>query len=71
MMAAVKERAPGVGVAPLCSALGLPRATLYRTWRRERFPVAPKPRPKPARALGQQFGLPSLTTSLRQFLANN
>ena len=52
MMAAVKERAPGVGVAPLCSALGLPKATLYRTWHRERFPVAPKPRPKPARALG-------------------
>ena len=52
MMAAVKERAPGVGVAPLCSALGLPRATLYRTWRRERFPAVPKPRPKPARALG-------------------
>ena len=50
MMAAVKERAPGVGVAPLCSALGLPKATLYRTWHRERFPVAPKPRPKPAKS---------------------
>ncbi len=51
MMDAVKEHAPEVGVAPLCEALGVSRATAYRTWHRERFPVEPKPRPKPARAL--------------------
>ena len=50
-MAAVKEHAPRLGVAPLCSALGLARATVYRTWHREQFPVESKPRPKPARAL--------------------
>ena len=52
-MEMVKERAPLLGVAPLCRALGLARTTLYRAWRRERFPVEPKPRPKPARALGE------------------
>jgi putative transposase len=51
MMDAVKEHAPVLGVAPLCEALELSRATAYRTWNRERFPVEPKPRPKPARAL--------------------
>ncbi len=51
MMDAVKEHAPVLGVAPLCEALGLSRATAYRTWHRERFPVDAKPRPKPARAL--------------------
>lgn len=50
-MAAVKQHAPRLGVAPLCGALGLPRATVYRTWHRQRFPVRPKARPKPARAL--------------------
>ena len=53
MMAAVREHAPVLGVAPLCEALELPRATLYRTWQRERFPVESKARPKPARALGE------------------
>ncbi len=52
-MGAVKEHAPVLGVAPLCEALGLSRATAYRTWHRERFPVEPKPRPKPARALDE------------------
>ena len=51
MMAAVREHGPALGVAPLCQALALPRATLYRAWRRERFPVEARPRPKPARAL--------------------
>ncbi len=54
MMDAVKEHAPVLGVAPLCRALGLVRATLYRAWRRARFPAQRKPRPKPARALGEQ-----------------
>ena len=51
MMDAVKEHAPATGVAPLCRALALSRATAYRTWHRERFPADPKPRPKAARAL--------------------
>lgn len=50
-MAAVKEQASETGVAPLCRALEVPRATLYRTWRRERLPVESRPRPKPVRAL--------------------
>lgn len=54
MITVVKERAPAMGVKPLCSALGLSRATLYRTWHRERFPFEPKPRPKPARALSDE-----------------
>lgn len=53
MMGAVKEHASTVGVAPLCEALGLSRATVYRTWHGERFPAEPKPRPKPARALDE------------------
>lgn len=53
-MDTVREHAPALGVAPLCRALGLARVTLYRAWRRERFPVERKPRPKPARALGEQ-----------------
>lgn len=51
MMDAVKEHGPTLGVAPLCDALGVSRATAYRTWHGERYPVEPKPRPKPARAL--------------------
>ena len=52
-MVAIKEHAPVLGVAPLCRALGLARATLYRAWRRQRFPLEPKARPKPARSLGE------------------
>ena len=52
MMDAVRENASALGVAPLCRALGLARATLYRAWRRERFPVEFTPRPKPMRTLG-------------------
>jgi len=54
MMGAVKEHAPSLGVAPLCEALGVSRATAYRTWYRERFPAEHKPRPKPMRALSQE-----------------
>jgi len=49
-MAATVELAPDVGMAPVCHALGLARATVYR-WI---SPPAPKPtreRPSPARAL--------------------
>jgi putative transposase len=44
MIAVVEERRTQVGVAPLCAALGLPRATFYR--RR----ATPSPVPAPARA---------------------
>ncbi len=54
MMDAVREHAPALGVARMCRALGLPRATLYRARRRERFPVETKPRPKPPRALDEE-----------------
>ena len=39
MIALVEERRPQVGIAPLCAALGLPRATFYR--RRATPPPAP------------------------------
>jgi len=52
-MHAVEEVAPGVGAAPACRALGLPRASLYRMRRTPAFDpeVAPPPRPAPPRAL--------------------
>ena len=50
-METVAEHAPALGVAPLCEALGVPRATVYRAWRRERCHAEAKPRPSPARAL--------------------
>jgi putative transposase len=47
-MQALEGLAPGVGTAPACVALGIPRATVYR----RRSPRAgSRPRPKPARAL--------------------
>ena len=52
-MHAVEEVAPGVGAAPACRALGLPRASLYRL-RRAPAPdleASPPPRPSPPRAL--------------------
>ena len=52
-MQAVEEVAPGVGAAPACRALGLPRASLYRM-RRTPGPDLehpPFPRPAPPRAL--------------------
>jgi putative transposase len=51
-MDAVAEHAPALGVAPLCCALDVPRAMVYRVWHRERNPVQSRPRPKPARTLG-------------------
>ena len=50
-MDTIAESAPELGVAPLCRALDVPRATVYRVWRRERNAVQSRPRPKPARAL--------------------
>jgi putative transposase len=47
-MQAIEELAPAVGMAPACLAIGIPRATVYRSRapRRE-----PRPRPTPQRAL--------------------
>src|SRR5215468_959784 len=52
MIAVVEERRAHVGVAPLCDALGLARATFYR-WRRRPGPEPPmrKPRRAPRHAL--------------------
>jgi putative transposase len=49
-MAAAVEVTPEVGTAPVCRALGLPRATVYRR-RRPPTPQAKRPRPTPGRAL--------------------
>ncbi len=51
-MSAVKQLAPTLGTSPACSAMGLPRATWYRANpKTNRAPSAPRPRPKPERAL--------------------
>jgi putative transposase len=50
-MRSVQEHGPQVGVAPVCRALAIPRASAYRTWAREQAPRAPAPRPTPPRAL--------------------
>jgi len=52
-MHAVEAVAPGVGAAPACRALGLPRASLYRMRRTPAPDVAAflPPRPSPPRAL--------------------
>ena len=48
MIATIAEIGPRLGVAPTCVALGLPRASFYRS----RHPrPEPRPRPTPARAL--------------------
>ena len=49
-MAAAVEVRSEVGTAPVCRALGLARATVYRR-RRPPTPMAKRPRPSPARAL--------------------
>ena len=49
-MATVAEVAPEVGTAPVCRALGLARATVYRR-RQPPTQGPPSPRPTPARAL--------------------
>jgi len=54
-MAAVKEHAPQAGIAPVCRALAVPRASLYRSWAREKTPATPvPPRPTPPRALDSE-----------------
>ena len=51
-MSAVTQLAPALGTAPACTAIGLPRATWYRSNpRTTRRPVPSSPRPEPARAL--------------------
>lgn len=50
-MTAVKEHGPVVGIAPACRALSLSRASVYRSWAREKTPPSPLPRPTPPRAL--------------------
>jgi putative transposase len=52
-MGAVETVSSEVGTAPACAALGIPRASYYRT-RSPRLPEEPKPRPTPARALSTQ-----------------
>jgi putative transposase len=49
-MAAIATVAPEVGTRPACSALGIPRASYYRT-RQARSPRPPSKRPSPRRAL--------------------
>ena len=50
-MAAVEKVALGIGTAPACRALDLPRASLYRM-RQPPDPEASRPRPRSPRALG-------------------
>lgn len=50
-MVSVKEHGPQVGVAPLCQALAVSRASLYRSWARQTTPPVPHPRPTAPRAL--------------------
>jgi len=49
-MKAVEELTPAVGTAAACTAIGVPRATVYRH-RLPKASTAPKPRPAPPRAL--------------------
>lgn len=53
MMMATKERAPAVGLAPVCRALGLPRSSMYRLLQKDKVPPAERKRPTPARALSK------------------
>ena len=50
-MTSVKEHGPEAGIAPICRALAVPRASVYRSWAREKTPPSPAPRPTPPRAL--------------------
>ena len=50
-MVAVEEVAPGVGAAPACRALGLPRASLYRMRQAPDLEASRPPRSAPPRAL--------------------
>ena len=51
-MSAVEQVAPGVGAAPACRALGLPRASLYRMRQAPDLEASRPPRSAPPRALG-------------------
>jgi len=54
-MEAVEVLPPEVGTQPACSAIGIPRATVYRYWaKRNGFQPAPRKRPSPPRALTSQ-----------------
>ena len=50
-MTSIKEHGPEAGIAPLCQALAVPRASVYRSWAREKTPPLPITRPTPPRAL--------------------
>ncbi len=50
-MTATESLAQTVGRAPACRALGIPRASFYRSLGEEEQPSPPAPRPAPARAL--------------------
>jgi putative transposase len=50
-MDTIAEHGRALGVSPLCRALEVPRATVYRTWHRAQSAVVSRPRPKPVRAL--------------------
>ncbi len=51
-MEAVREHAPRLGMAPMCRALGVPRASLYRLIKKEQAPAPPAVvRPTPKRVL--------------------
>ncbi len=50
-MTAAESLAQNVGRAPACRALGIPRASFYRTLGQKEQPSPPTPRPTPARAL--------------------
>lgn len=52
-MEAVKENAPHVGIAPVCRALGIARASVYRTIKKISKPVVAANRPTPKRALAK------------------
>jgi len=53
MIASTKQAAPQAGIAPVCRALGLPRATVYRAWQAQDTPKERTSRPTPARALSK------------------
>lgn len=50
----INEQGSKLGIAPLCRALNIPRATVYRHRQRDRAGVQTQPRPKPARALSDK-----------------
>ena len=53
-MAAVKEHGAAAGIAPICQALAIPRASVYRLWARAKSSPSPVPRPAPPRALASE-----------------